>query len=60
MSTEFELTQSGYFGKLPAVGDFVSNGLPKSFVSPWDQWVQELLLELQSESRNLLHKMTTT
>lgn len=50
MSAEFELNQSGYFGKLPAVGDFVSRGLPQSFITPWDTWVQELLLEFRTTS----------
>jgi type VI secretion system protein ImpM len=31
---------AGLFGKLPARGDFVRNGLPGSFVAPWDAWLQ--------------------
>lgn len=31
---------SGFFGKLPSRGDFVSRGLPKSFIEPWDNWLQ--------------------
>ena len=30
----------GFFGKLPAVGDFVSRRLPRNFLDPWDQWLQ--------------------
>lgn len=30
----------GFYGKLPAVGDFVSRRLPRSFIDPWDQWLQ--------------------
>ena len=30
----------GFFGKLPAVGDFVSRRLPRSFLDPWDDWLQ--------------------
>jgi type VI secretion system protein ImpM len=29
----------GFFGKLPARGDFVSAGLPRDFVSRWDAWL---------------------
>ncbi len=28
----------GFFGKLPARGDFVGAGLPRGFVDPWDAW----------------------
>ncbi len=28
----------GFFGKLPARGDFVGTGLPRDFVDPWDAW----------------------
>jgi len=30
----------GFFGKVPAVGDFVSRRLPRDFLDPWDQWLQ--------------------
>lgn len=30
---------SGFFGKLPARGDFVRAGLPTSFVAVWDEWI---------------------
>lgn len=30
----------GFFGKLPCRGDFVSRNLPRSFLDPWDQWLQ--------------------
>lgn len=30
---------SGFFGKLPARGDFVRSGLPTSFVAAWDDWI---------------------
>jgi type VI secretion system protein ImpM len=33
----------GFFGKLPARGDFVSAGLPRDFVSCWDGWVSSVL-----------------
>ena len=34
---------SGFWGKLPARGDFVRAGLPRSFVEPWDAWLQSAL-----------------
>ena len=34
---------AGFFGKLPARGDFVRAGLPKDFVDPWDAWWQRML-----------------
>lgn len=30
----------GFFGKLPAHGDFVERDLPQEFVVQWDQWLQ--------------------
>jgi type VI secretion system protein ImpM len=30
----------GFYGKLPTRGDFVRAGLPRSFVDPWDAWLQ--------------------
>jgi type VI secretion system protein ImpM len=40
----------GFFGKLPAHGDFIQRGLPRSFIAPWDQWLQAVL----ANSRELL------
>jgi type VI secretion system ImpM family protein len=34
---------SGFYGKLPARGDFVRRGLPDSFVNPWDAWLQTVI-----------------
>ncbi|MEZ5574267.1 MAG: type VI secretion system-associated protein TagF [Candidatus Competibacteraceae bacterium] len=31
---------AGFFGKLPSRGDFIGRHLPKSFVGPWDSWLQ--------------------
>jgi type VI secretion system protein ImpM len=33
----------GFFGKLPARGDFVRSGLPRDFVSRWDAWLSSVL-----------------
>jgi type VI secretion system protein ImpM len=30
----------GYYGKVPARGDFVSRRLARSIVEPWDEWLQ--------------------
>ena len=31
---------TGFFGKLPAHGDFIHRNLPASFINFWDQWLQ--------------------
>lgn len=33
----------GFFGKLPARGDFVRAGLPRDFVTIWDRWLSGVL-----------------
>lgn len=33
----------GFFGKLPARGDFVRAGLPREFVARWDRWISGVL-----------------
>jgi len=35
--------QSGFDGKLPSRGDFVSRGLPRSFLTPWRAWIDAAL-----------------
>ena len=34
----------GFYGKIPARGDFVRAGLPGSFIAPWDAWTQLVLV----------------
>lgn len=34
---------SGFFGKIPARGDFVRSGLPGGFVAAWDAWLQAVI-----------------
>ncbi|HTS55073.1 MAG TPA: type VI secretion system-associated protein TagF [Burkholderiales bacterium] len=34
----------GFFGKLPGFPDFLSRRLPRSFVDPWDAWLQQGIL----------------
>lgn len=31
---------TGFFGKVPSHGDFVSRRLPEAFLRPWDAWLQ--------------------
>jgi type VI secretion system protein ImpM len=31
---------AGWFGKLPALGDFASRRLPQDFIDVWDRWLQ--------------------
>jgi type VI secretion system protein ImpM len=33
----------GYYGKVPTNGDFVQRRLPRSFVDPWDAWLQRAM-----------------
>ncbi len=33
----------GYHGKVPTHGDFVSRGLPNTFIGTWDIWLQEAI-----------------
>lgn len=39
---------AGFYGKLPARGDFVRVGLPRDFTDPWDAWLQEVLIGSRS------------
>ncbi len=31
---------TGFYGKLPSNGDFISRNLPVTFIEPWDNWLQ--------------------
>jgi type VI secretion system protein ImpM len=42
--------ETGYFGKMPVRGDFLSRDLPREFVEPWDDWIQ---LALQNSREQL-------
>lgn len=35
--------ESGFYGKLPSLGDFASRRLQQDFVSSWDSWLQSSL-----------------
>ena len=39
----------GFFGKFPAVGDFVSRRLPRNFIDPWDQWLQAAIVSSREQ-----------
>ena len=47
MSDSFE---TGWYGKLPCNGDFVTRRLPASFIEPWDAWLNAMI----TGSRDLL------
>ena len=34
---------AGFYGKLPARGDFVRSALPRDFTDPWDAWLQSVI-----------------
>lgn len=38
--SEMTETRMGFFGKLPALGDFARRGLPMTFLQPWDDGMQ--------------------
>jgi type VI secretion system protein ImpM len=42
--------QIGFYGKIPARGDFVRQSLPRGFIDPWDEWLRVAL----DGSRSLL------
>lgn len=33
----------GFYGKVPARGDFVRSGLPRDFTDPWDAWLAQAI-----------------
>lgn len=38
-----ELTIPGWYGKIPALGDFASRRLPPEFLNPWEEWLMASL-----------------
>lgn len=42
---------AGFFGKLPATGDFVWRGLPDGFRKAWDAWLTRHIAPLQRDRR---------
>ena len=49
MSQESAKPAAGYFGKMPARGDFLSGGLPRDFTDGWDDWIQTALGQSQQQ-----------
>jgi type VI secretion system protein ImpM len=47
MSASIKHQTVGWFGKIPALGDFATRRLPASFVAPWDEWLSTELREAQ-------------
>lgn len=39
---------AGFFGKLPAKGDFIGAGLSEGFTRAWDRWLQSLMVDMQA------------
>jgi len=39
----------GFFGKLPGRGDFIGRHLPKSFIEPWDAWLQTAIADSRTQ-----------
>lgn len=39
----------GWFGKIPALGDFASRRLPQNFISLWDSWLQHSIATSQTQ-----------
>ena len=45
---------TGWFGKLPGMGDFGQRRLPPRFREIWDEWLQQGLLTLRAEREDWL------
>ncbi|MFO1349463.1 MAG: type VI secretion system-associated protein TagF [Gammaproteobacteria bacterium] len=45
------LALPGYYGKLPARGDFVTRNLPASFIGTWDGWLQDAITQSRLQLR---------
>jgi len=44
-----EWPMTGFFGKLPSRGDFIGRHLPKSFLEPWDAWLQAAIAQSRKQ-----------
>ncbi len=42
---------AGWYGKIPALGDFASRRLPVGFVNSWDEWLQRSMVASRSSLR---------
>jgi len=43
MDSTMKTFATGYYGKLPARGDFITRGMPLTFTDPWDAWLQSAI-----------------
>jgi type VI secretion system protein ImpM len=43
-----EITDPGFYGKLPVYGDFIQKRLPRDFIAPWDDWLQVGIAAIKS------------
>lgn len=43
VNAELDPPVAGFFGKLPSRGDFIVRHLPKTFLEPWDAWLQRAI-----------------
>lgn len=34
---------TGFYGKIPSYGDFLRHNLPRTFIEPWDDWLQSAI-----------------
>lgn len=48
-----ETTAPGYFGKIPARGDFLSRRVPPSIAAAWETWLQELTAAVREIGREI-------
>ena len=44
---------TGFFGKIPATGDFVAANLPRTFIDRWDRWISMELRARPDEHEDL-------
>ncbi|MBL8452331.1 MAG: type VI secretion system-associated protein TagF, partial [Zoogloea sp.] len=38
---------AGWYGKLPALGDFAQRRLEQDFITGWDTWLQAVIVDSQ-------------
>lgn len=41
------LLTTGWYGKIPSLGDFISRRLPLDFINLWDHWLQQTITQSQ-------------
>ena len=40
---------TGWYGKIPSLGDFISRRLPAGFISSWDSWLQHCMASSRAQ-----------